>query len=133
MPTSCCTSSESAWLLMRAEARGLSGILIPSTPTDFRKRAPSTSLRISVPLGGTISTMVTNSPLANLAPIRERSSSGMVGPAEGAGGVLTPWEPEAFARAPPTRSAAFMTRICSGVVPQHSPTIRTPAATNFRA
>ena len=51
-----------AWLLMRADARGLSGMLMASTPTDFTKRAPSSSLRMSVPLGGTISTMVTNSP-----------------------------------------------------------------------
>ena len=35
---------------MRAEARGLSGMLMASTPTDFRKRAPSSSLRMSVPL-----------------------------------------------------------------------------------
>ena len=37
-------SRHSAWLLMRAEARGLSGMLTASTPTDFRKRAPSISL-----------------------------------------------------------------------------------------
>ena len=80
MPTSCCTSRDSAWLLMRAEARGLSGILIASTPTDFRNRAPSISLRMSVPLGGTISTMVRNSPAAILAPssgtLRQRQTAG---------------------------------------------------------
>src|SRR5579863_7908845 len=80
-------SKESAWLLMRAEARGLSGMLIAPTPTDFRKRAPSTSLRMSVPLGGTISTIVTNSPPASFAPSRERVSIGTAGAAAGPAGL----------------------------------------------
>ena len=61
---------------MRAEARGLSGMLIASTPTDFRNRAPSISLRISVPLGGTISTMVTKFAAAIFAPSFERLRQG---------------------------------------------------------
>ena len=49
---------------------------MPSTPTDFRNRAPSISRAASVPRGGTISTMVTNSPSAILRPSCERSRSG---------------------------------------------------------
>src|SRR6185369_4626702 len=106
MPTSCCTSRDRAWLLMRAEARGLSGILIASTPTDFRKRAPSTSLRTSIPLGGTISTMVRNSPAAILAPSLDRFSSGTAGVALTTSlGVL---DGLVLARASLARSADFM-------------------------
>src|SRR5271166_6873397 len=76
-------SSDNAWLLMRADARGLSGILTASTPTDLRNRAPSTSLRMSIPFGGTISTMVTNSPRASLAPTKERLSRAEAGTAIG--------------------------------------------------
>ena len=73
---------------MRAEARGLSGMLTASTPTDFRNRDPSNSLRISVPLGGTTSTIVTNSPRANFAPRRDRSSKDCAG--VGLGGAAPP-------------------------------------------
>ena len=76
MPIDCFTSRHSAWLLMRAEARGLSGMLTASTPTDFRNFAPSSSRLASMPRGGTISTMVTNSPAAILRPNSERSASG---------------------------------------------------------
>src|SRR5580698_2551038 len=64
---------------MRAEARGLSGMLTASTPTDFRKREPSNSLPMSVPLGGTTSTIVTNSPRASFDPRSDRSAKGCVG------------------------------------------------------
>ncbi len=47
--------------------------------------------------------------------------------------AFEPWLGLALARASPTRKADFMTRMCSGVVPQHPPTRRTPAATNLRA
>src|SRR5438105_4858184 len=100
-----------AWLLMRAEARGLSGILTASTPTDFKKRAPSISFETSVPFGGTTSTMVTNSPRAIFAPRDERlardvtSSSALVAGALLTGNVLV------RLRASPTRSADFMVRV----------------------
>ena len=125
-------SNESAWLLMRADARGLSGILTASTPTDFKNRAPSTSLRMSVPLGGTISTMVTNSLRASFEPKADRFSIGTAGVAFGAGPPVT-CAGLFFPRASPARKADFMTRMWSGVVPQHPPTTRTPAAANLRA
>jgi hypothetical protein len=119
-------------LLILAEARGLSGILIASTPTDFKNRALSTSLRMSVPFGGTISTMVTNSRAASFAPSRDRFSTGSAGAACGATSAWGFADPT-FARASPTRRAFFIIRICSGVVPQHPPINCAPAATNFRA
>jgi len=67
-------------VLMRAEARGLSGMLMASTPTDFRYLPPSISLRLSMPFGGTISTMVMNSPRTSFAPRFDRSSRGLLAP-----------------------------------------------------
>src|SRR5579862_5403781 len=126
MPTSCFTSRHSAWLLMRAEARGESGILTASTPTDFRNFAPSSSRLASMPRGGTISTMVTNLPLAILRPSLERSLNG--GGSTGLDSVVlvTLYDDE---RAAPTRRNSFMAWICSGVVPQQPPIRRTPLLT----
>src|SRR5262245_35498772 len=111
MPTSRCTSNESAWLLIRADARGLSGMLIASTPTDFKNLAPSSSLRISVPRGGTISTMVTNAPEAILDPSEDRSAKGRAGKAAGRVGSPLTATVDDFDRASPTRRADFITRI----------------------
>src|SRR5207248_7291 len=101
-------SNESAWLLMRAEARGLSGTFTPSTPTDFRNRAPSTSLLTSIPLGGTISTIVAYSPAASLAPKGERFSSGTAAIGGGAGWLVLVRAAAVLPRASPTRRADFM-------------------------
>src|SRR5882724_8490276 len=87
---------------------------------------------MSVPLGGTISTIVANSPVASFLPSRERFSNGTVGSATGSSPFLT-FAPAVLARAPPTRRADFISLICSGVVPQQPPTRFTPAATNFLA
>src|SRR5947208_4773811 len=103
---------------MRAEARGLSGILMPSTPTDLRKRAPSISFRMSVPLGGTISTIVRNSPAASFAPSLERFSNDRAGAGDGAATAPDALAPTTLERASLARNAAFITRMCSGVDPQ---------------
>src|ERR1700691_6741876 len=118
---------------MRADALGLSGMLTASTPTDFRNREPSNSLRISVPLGGTTSTMVTNSPCAHFAPRGDRSSRDCAGAGLGGAAPPTTWAEATLPLASPTRRADFITRMWSGVVPQHPPTILAPAATNLRA
>jgi len=78
---SCCTSRESAWLLMsRAEARGLSGILMASTPTDFRKRAPSNFLTDIGPFGGdNLQPWSRISPAAIFSPIWDRFSARIAG------------------------------------------------------
>ena len=133
MPTSRWMSSDSAWLLMRADARGLSGMLTASTPTDFTNRAPSISLRMSIPFGGTISTIVTNSPCSELRsqsrPLLERHRRDRFRSRSSALRVR-----RVSFRAPhPTRRADFITRMCSGVVPQHPPTTPNSSATNFRA
>ena len=65
---------------MRAEACGASYTLIACTPSRASCRAPSISFEQSMPLGGTISTRVTNLPSAINDPRRERC-------AKGAGGV----------------------------------------------
>src|SRR6267143_6805539 len=106
---------------MRAEARGLSGMLMPSTPTDLRKRAPSSSLRMSVPLGGTISTMVRNSPAASFAPSLERFSNGKAGDGGGVGTAPDALAATTLERASLARNAAFITLMCSGVDPQQPP------------
>ncbi len=64
---------------MRAEARGESGTLMASTPRPARRRAPSISLAQLMPLGGTISTRVTNLPFSMRDPTRERWPSGAGG------------------------------------------------------
>ena len=62
--------------LMRALARGESGTLMAWTPSLCSSAAPSISFVQSMPLGGTISTSVQNSPEAISAPTLERSASG---------------------------------------------------------
>src|SRR5271163_5206536 len=115
--------------LIRAEARGESGTLIAWTPSRARSLAPSSSLAAEIPRGETISTSVTNSPLATSRPIFERS-------AKGAGGVSV----TIGSRVPPfaglfcactARIADFIARIWFGVVPQHPPRNWTPAFRNF--
>src|SRR2546428_7949204 len=87
---------------------------------------------MSVPLGGTISTMVTKSPLANFCPRRERCSIGTAGIGTGPVPLLTCATAVLDLASPPPRGD-FITRILSGVVSQHPPTSRPPAGTKFFA
>ncbi len=61
---------------MRLCARGPSGTFTASTPARFNPSTPSSILVASTPRGGTISTLVTNSPAAILAAQRDRSAKG---------------------------------------------------------
>src|SRR5262249_31354552 len=128
MPTCCSMISETAKAPMRDWARGPSGTLTASTPASFRLRTPSIIFDGSQPLGGTISTLVTNWLLAILAAKRERS-------AKGAGSILAPGAgPLTGARAPgrglDARAAFTIGLMCSGVVPQQPPMNFTPALIN---
>src|SRR3954454_14916077 len=102
---------------MRADARGLSGTLIASIPTDFRYRAPSISFAASFPLGGTISTRVTNSPAAIFFPSEERPAKGSAETGFRLGAAALARAGVLFAS--PARREDFMARMWSGVVPQH--------------
>src|SRR6185437_1688355 len=133
IPACCCTRVHRARLLIRAEARGLSGMLMASIPEALRNFAPSTSLRKSMPLGGTISTMATNSPDANLRPRLERCASGGGEIVDSRLRSLTTRKEGALPLASFMRKADFMDLVCSGVVPQQPPTSPTPELTNFRA
>ena len=147
---------------MRALARGESGTLIACTPRCASSSAPANSREQSKPLGGTISTMVTNSPSAMRRPNCERSRSGLgsmafslswstapivaldvvlvaaPGSLAGESSWLCFW---LWTRASSSlkvwasiaRSALRMERMCTGVVPQQPPTQLAPARTNFRA
>src|SRR2546430_12473095 len=61
---------------MRLWARGPSGTFTASTPAALSARHCSSIGAGSTPLGGTISTLVTSSPLASFAPQHERADSG---------------------------------------------------------
>ena len=61
---------------MRLWARGPSGTFTASTPAALSARHCSSIGVGSTPLGGTISTLVTSSPLASFAPQHERADSG---------------------------------------------------------
>ena len=119
---------------MRADARGLSGILTASTPTDFTKRRAFNLFanvdafrRNDLHHGHEFAAQPACAQLASVLPVatdrqlRVGSTAGHLRSAR------------SCARASPTRRADFITRMCSGVVPQHPPTRRTPAATNLRA
>ena len=71
--------TKAEWAAIRrgeaALARGESGTLIASTPSRCSCAAPSSSLLQSIPFGGTISTIVTNSSAATIAPIFDRCAS----------------------------------------------------------
>src|SRR3984957_4955141 len=75
MPTCCWICTHRLCALILALARGESGTLIASTPSRCSCAAPSISLLQSIPFGGTISTIVTNSPAATIVPIFDRSAS----------------------------------------------------------
>src|SRR5438270_8424651 len=102
---------------MRADARGLSGTLIASIPTDFRYRAPSISFPASFPSGGTISTKVTNSPAAIFLPTLERCPKGSAERGFSAGAAALARAGVVFAS--PARREDFIARRWSGVAPQH--------------
>ena len=76
MPTFCSICRQRLIALIRALARGESGTLIAWTPFFASSAAPASSFSQSNPLGGTISTIVTNSPCAIRRPTPERSASG---------------------------------------------------------
>src|SRR2546423_11726069 len=73
---------------MRLCARGPSGTLTASTPAAFNARHCASIGVASTPLGGTISTEVTSSPRASLAPQRERAASGTSATPAG-GGIVS--------------------------------------------
>src|SRR6185312_5698393 len=107
--------------------------LMASIPADFRYLAPSTSLRNSMPLGGTTSTRVTKSPAASLRPSSERCARGGGVMGDSPRLLLLTCVPVGLPLASAMRRADFMDRVCSGVVPQQPPTRLTPALTNLRA
>ena len=125
------TASDTA--LMRAAASGPSGMLIASTPRIFSARASSIVGANSCPLGGISSTMWTNVPRASAWASLDFCS-------RGSGGTVGSPTATGLTRAAPARGAAdaeptasLIWRMCSGVVPQHPPTRRTPFALNRRA
>src|SRR3984957_21037227 len=75
MPTCCWICTHRLCALILALARGESGTLIASTPSRCNCAAPSSSLLQSIPFGGTISTIVTNSPAATIPPTFDRPAS----------------------------------------------------------
>src|SRR2546429_9955997 len=75
---------------------------------------------MSVPLGGTISTMVTKSPLANFCPRRERCSIGTAGIGVGPAPLLTSATAGFGPGSPPPRKG-FILRKLSGGGSQHPP------------
>ena len=81
--------------------------------------------------------LTANSPDASLAPRRLRSASGIAGrPSARRGNTGTPplgVGRVGSGRAPIMRTAPSMRRVCSGVVPQQPPTMRTPACITRRA
>ena len=83
-------------------------------------------LRAAFPKGSTISTVVRNSPAASLAPQAERSASGT----GSRGAAPSPSVEVTVIRGSDAgasiRTAPAMAAMCSGVVPQHPPTKRTP-------
>src|SRR2546430_9838944 len=70
MPTSRSIRMADGSTPMRLWARGPSGTFTASTPAALRARHCSSIGVASTPLGGTISTEVTSSPRASLAPQR---------------------------------------------------------------
>ncbi len=76
IPTSRSIMSADGSTPMRLCARGPSGTLTASTPPAFSARHCSSIGCGSMPLGGTISTLVTSSPRASFAPQRDFSASG---------------------------------------------------------
>src|SRR2546423_14214965 len=111
---------------MRLCARGPSGTLTASTPAAFNARHCASIGVASTPLGGTISTLVTSSPRASLAPQLERAASGTSStPAGGAGGSrdTTPGWGRGAPPAPQTR--VFF--VCSRGLPPPAPTQGPPA------
>ncbi len=99
--------------------------MTPSTPASFRSRTPSSIEVGSEPRGGTISTVVRNSPAASLRPQAERSASGTGsrGRAPVPSTATATREPEP---GDSMRSAPAIAPTCAGVVPQQPPTKRTP-------
>ena len=100
-----------------------------STPRSLRSLAPCTSFSILWPRGGSSSTDTTNSPASSLRA-RRVGGSVVARPAAAvstgaraarAGGAATRW---GACRS----TASRMARTCWGVVPQHPPTMRAPAA-----
>ncbi|MNL22068.1 hypothetical protein D3C87_1433920 [compost metagenome] len=111
---------------MRLWARGPSGTLMASTPASRMRRTPSSIERGSQPLGGTISTEVTNMPRASLAPKRDRSESG-TGSIRGRVPRSCTEMAGAWRLGDRARAASAICRMWSGVVPQQPPTNFTPA------
>src|SRR5215210_1170745 len=77
MPTFCSMRVETASTPMRDWARGPSGTLTASTPASFKKLTFSSIFSGSQPLGGTISTEVTNLPSDILFARRAFSGRGV--------------------------------------------------------
>ena len=126
----------SAELARRAVARGPSAMLTRSIPPAARRRAASSVRLGSVPAGEESSQETANSPRASLAPRRLRCDDGTGGRATGAAlapAGAPPVTCEGIGRTPIMRTAPSIRRVCSGVVPQQPPTMRTPACSARRA
>jgi hypothetical protein len=133
--------------LIRTRAIAESETLTRSTPESRRSRAASIVRSIRMLRGGSISTEITNRPAARRSA---RWVGGGASPAAVATGVRSTTEAggrptaisvrplvaatlAAVAPAPLDSSASSAARIsamCSGVVPQQPPRIRAPAASN---
>ena len=130
-----CTSTAIDSALMRAPVRGPSGMVTTSTPRFASRAAPSSASAGACPRGGSSSMARMNWPLTSFFASVDFSWRSIAGLAFGwlATGL--------FASPPPARAspgaidfaASAICRICSGVVPQHPPTKRTPEAMKRRA
>ena len=129
-PTVVCMSTQRAWALMRAEARGPSATLIAATSCSLHMDARSRVGPGSAPRGGSSSTETTNCfPILRARAVF--SSRGMgTGASLGRLGARTSTASRSGWRIFTDRTRFLM---CSGVVPQQPPTTDTPAAMKRRA
>ena len=114
---------------MRMRASGESAMLTASTFACAMRRAPSMTLRVLMPRGGSISTLTTNF---------SRSLRNSEGSSRSAGGAATAGPGSSTRTSAPgasfsagrwDSSRSRMARMWAAVVPQQPPTMRTPSAT----
>ncbi len=128
MPTSRKNNPAKAIELILAEALGPSGILELSTPASFNFLAEFKTLEESHPFGGRSSTLTTNflleSFFARSLFCADGTGATVLAVSCFADSVISIREGEsAF-------TAELINLVCSAVVPQHPPTMRTPLRIN---
>ncbi|OQA06973.1 MAG: hypothetical protein BWY66_01597 [bacterium ADurb.Bin374] len=133
MPTCCSISTASDIGLMRADARGPSGILIASTPASFSCRARSTVFSGSQPFGGVSSALTTNRFWAIFWANFDFASMGTALISGSSLSAVLAWAGAVtILRWGGSRALTALRthRMCSGVVPQQPPMKRTPTWMN---